>query len=117
MRRLVNKLFQMFTLCGEGAMTTIKNLNPKLVNLNGVLLNFQGLPKMNEQAATKQMLLVRGKRIKYYDCKGSCEARAYSCYKLGVKCTSECHKENIKFQTCDYISGIIYENYYYVELF
>ena len=77
---LANKLFEMSTLCRARATTVIKDLNPKLVDLDGFLLNYQGLPKHNEQAAAKQMSLVRGQGVKHYNCKGSCKARAYSYY-------------------------------------
>ena len=78
MCRLANKLFPTSTLHRARAITVIKDLNPKLVDLDGFLLNYQGLPKHNEQAAAKQMSLVRGQGVKHYNCKGSCKARAYS---------------------------------------
>ena len=100
MYRLANKLFQMSTLYGAGSITVIKDLNPKLVDLDGVVLNYQGLPKMNEQAAAKQMSLVRGQSVKCCNCKGRCNTRICSGYKLGIKCVSECHEGNSKCENC-----------------
>ena len=78
MCRFTNELFQMSTLYRAGAMIVIKDLNLKLVDLDGILFNHEGLPKHNERAAAKQMSLVRGQGVKHYNCKGSCKARAYS---------------------------------------
>ena len=55
---------------------------------------------MNEQAAAKQMSLVREQGVKRCDCKGGCKTKVCSYYKLGIKCTSECHKGNSKCQNC-----------------
>ena len=96
--RLANKLFQMSSLHRAGAITVFKDLNPKLVNLDRVLLSYQGLPKLNKQAAAKQMLLVRGQGVKCCNCKGSCKTRVCSYYELGLKCKSQCYKGNSKCQ-------------------
>ena len=55
---LVNKLFEMKHLHGIEQITVVKNTNPKLLHLDRVLLSCQGLPKLNEKAAAKQMSLV-----------------------------------------------------------
>ena len=40
MCHLANKIFQTHSLYGAGAIAVIKDLNPKLVNLDGILLSY-----------------------------------------------------------------------------
>ena len=54
--KLANKLFQMKHLCEIGLITVIKNVNVKLVNLDRVLLSYQGLTKLNERSAARQII-------------------------------------------------------------
>ena len=85
-------------LYGLEQIAVIKNVNPKLLNLDGVLLSHQGLLKLNERAAAKQMSHVEGQGVKRCNCKGICLSRVCSCFKNGVKCTSAFHKQNKKCQ-------------------
>ena len=71
-------------------------MNPKLLNLEGVLLSHQGLPKLNQRAVAKQMSCVRCQGIKRCNCKEICLSQVCSCFKIGVKCTSACHEGNEK---------------------
>ena len=49
---LVNKVFQIDSLCRAGSLIILPNIDPKVVKLD-VILNYQGLPKLNQRAATK----------------------------------------------------------------
>ena len=98
--RLANKLFQLKTLYGPGSITVVKDVDPKLVNLDGVLTFYQGLPKLNERAAARQMSLVCGQGITRCNCEGVCLTKNCSCFKVGRKCTPQCHKRNKKCQNC-----------------
>ena len=85
--RLTNKLFQLKNLYGPGSITVVKDVDPKLANLDGVLTSYQGLPKVNERAAARKMPLAGGQGIRRCNCKGVCLTKHCSCFMVGRKCT------------------------------
>ena len=46
----------MKSLCAPGSLTAIKDINLKAVNLDGVVKNYQGIPKVNEREVKNDIL-------------------------------------------------------------
>ena len=98
--RLANKSFQMKNLYGLGSITIVKDANPKLLNLEGVLDSYQGLPKFGERQAARQMSIAGGQGVKRCNCKGICLSKLCSCFKNGSKCAPACHKGSRNCKNC-----------------
>ena len=95
---LANAMFQLKSLCGAGSIAVVKDVDPKLINLDGVLMCYQGSPKLYERVAARHISHEGGQGIKRCNCRGICLNKQCSCFKAGGKCTPHCHKSNDNYQ-------------------
>ena len=116
MHRLANKLFQISTLCRAGATTIIKDLNPKLVDLDGVLLNYQDLPNLiNEQLQSKCHLL-DDEMLSVVIAKADVRLEPVLVISQALNAHLNVIREIANIKITDYGGGVTHRNYRYVGL-
>ena len=97
---MANKIFQLKSYHGAKTTTVLKDVDPKVIALDGVLTSYQGLPQLHKRSAARHMLNAGGQGIKRCNCRGAYSNKQCFYFKAGRKCAPRCYKSNHNCQNC-----------------
>jgi hypothetical protein len=78
---------------------------PSTFGLEGLVANWQDLPKISVREGVKKISLTDGQGYLKCQCTSVCQTQKCKCFKEGRKCNSRCHPKNSQCFNHDMHSG------------
>ena len=89
--RLGSKRGPLKRFWSRSCLSRVKTVSAKVMGLEGVLLEWKGMPSVSVHEAVQIDSSVGGQGMVRCDCQGKCDTKRCKCFKAGRKCNSRCH--------------------------